>query len=201
MRLLFLFLIVCIVSCKPSDKVEEQEVKKPALSVVKNHKKPITIHPNFDGKLENWNEYNTLADYIVRFRKISPNEAMSNANELNGLIQKVHDSIRPEFLKTDAFRARANVLLNESLRFSDMATISSISAEEINSQIVKVIEAYSSLNAKINMTLSRQELEKEIESGKHSVLLKENLPAPKKEDRLELSNLKQVKDVSLKKKN
>lgn len=154
-----LFLSFLIFSCKKRDVQEKIEVKKPEMSIVKQYKKYNEVDAFSLERIANWKEYTALKEFLNRFQKTSPNEALSNASELNDLVKNVKDSIRITELKTHAFRARMNVLENETLRLADMTSISAISAKEVNAQVAKIFTLYSSVNDKINTVYKKKRMD------------------------------------------
>lgn len=64
-----------------------------------------------------------------------------------------------------------------------MSYISSIGSEEVNSQVTKIIEAFSGMNSKINTLVQQEQLDKEIDDPKFNQLFKQDA-TPKKEPKL-----------------
>jgi hypothetical protein len=93
---------------------------------------------------------------------MSPNEALNNSRELNGLTLSLRDSIKPVFLETPAFSARVNLLLNETLRLYDLSSIPIIKPQQVNDQVEKVLNSFSSINSKINTIILQSNLESEV---------------------------------------
>jgi hypothetical protein len=62
-----------------------------------------------------------------------------------------------------SFRTRVNVLENETLRLKDMTFIPAITANEVNTQVDKILAAFSATNSKINTVYSQLEVEQDIE--------------------------------------
>lgn len=119
--------------------------------------------PKAKEALSEWKEYKDVDDFILKYYSISTTEALDYAEELSGLMQLMKDSVRVEKLKGLSVTARFNVLHNEALRLADMATISSISNEEIKEEVFKIIEVYSALNSKINTIYKAVELQNALE--------------------------------------
>ena len=160
--LLILLSLLCF-SCK-ENKVDtvENTTEQSLLSVTQNFQKPKKVSPLYRKEIENWVQHRTVSDFLKRFEKASANEVLSNAKELEGLIKTLKDSINIEILKNNAFRARVNILHNESLRLADMTDIPAISASEVIKQTKKTIDAFSSVNEKINTILTKKNFEDEI---------------------------------------
>lgn len=62
-----------------------------------------------------------------------------------------------------SFRTRVNVLENETLRLKDMTFIPAITANDVNTQVDKILAAFSATNSKINTIYSQLEVEQDIE--------------------------------------
>jgi hypothetical protein len=161
--LIIIFGVLCIVSCKPKQQeANTNQNEQSLLSVAKVHKTFEKVKPKFQQGIEDWKELRVLENFIERFKKVSPNEVLGNALELEELIKNLKDSVQPTIFETASFRTRVNILHNESLRLSDMTTIPSIKAEEVNHQTDKIINAFSAMNAKVNTILSKKEFEDAI---------------------------------------
>lgn len=151
----FLLLLLIFISCGSDKKNEQKTQEKPETSQVFQHKKTVELTSLSKKEMGDWKEYNSLEEFLDRFKNISSNEALSNALELKSLVKNLKDSIRPKELKIPEFKARINVLENESLRLADMTYISAITPKEVNDQVAKFLLIYSSTNAKINSVYRR----------------------------------------------
>ncbi len=169
----FLSIIILVflgVSCK---KVKKEDVKedvkkvvvKPEMTIVVNHKKPKPLNAEAKKALETWKAYHEFKEFLERFENISPNEALSNANELKESIKHLQNDLyehkRREIkaFDTNSFRARINMLENEILRLQDMNTIPTITAKEVNLQVDKICGLFSGFNAKINTIFIKWDIE------------------------------------------
>lgn len=151
-------------SCNSSQKDDiEQTVEKPKTSIVKKHEAIISIDSKYESTIEDWKEYTNFTTFIDRYKAISPEDAINNSRELNIIAKSLNDSIKPKVLETPAFNARLNLLLNETLRLFDMSTIAAIKSEETDSQVAKVLHAFSSVNSKINTIVKQKELDSAVE--------------------------------------
>ncbi len=121
------------------------------------------LSPEAKEELSTWKEYNDVDEFVITYYNISVTEALNNADELTGLVKLMKDSIRIESLKKDDVIARFNVLHNETLRLADMATITSISDEEVIKEVTQIIELYSAVNSKINTIYRAIELQNLLE--------------------------------------
>ena len=122
-----------------------------------------TLIPKAKKAVSDWKEYNDVDEFILKFYSITTSEALNNAEELSKLVQLMKDSVRVEKLTGLNVTARFNVLHNEALRLADMATISSISNEEVKEEVAKIIEVYSAVNSKINTIYRAEELQNSLE--------------------------------------
>ena len=114
-------------------------------------------------EVKDWNALQDIDSFFVKFRKITPNEALSNAIELKDLIKRLNDSIKPKKFQTPSLTARINVLYNEALRLADLTRIGAIKAQEVNTQVDKTMDAFSNINTKINTILAKIRFENEID--------------------------------------
>ncbi len=150
-------------SCNDGKINSKQAIKKPQLSQIKKHVKISKIHAKYQPEIEEWQEYENLSVFLNLFASISPNDALNNSRELNDLAKNLVDSLKPVIFETPAFNARVNLLYNQTLRLFDMSSIPAIKANEVNNNIDKVLNAFSSINSKINTTLKQRELELSVE--------------------------------------
>lgn len=163
--LILLFLVVTF-SCSNRTKTTVTNVNS-VDTLIQSDKKNITsigvsLHPNTKKAIETWKEYQSVDVILTNFYAISNAEALSNAQELSGLVTTLKDSIRDEKLMTSSVKAHINILHNECLRLNDMANIPAITTEEVHATIKRVLDAYSGLNAKLNSLYSIDELESEL---------------------------------------
>lgn len=162
---ILLFLTVAF-SCSNRTKITDSNLNS-VDTLIQSDKKNITsigvsLHPNTKKAIESWKEYQSVDAILTNFYAISNAEALSNAQELNGLVISLRDSIRDEKLMTPPVKVRINILHNECLRLNDMASIPAIAPEEVKATIQRVLDAFSSLNAKLNSLYSIDELEGEL---------------------------------------
>ena len=151
-------------SCDKKQEEKNQELDaKPLLSVVNEYSSVKKVNATFSKDIEEWKELKAVDNFLERFQKVSPKEVLSNALELQDLVKSLRDSAKPTLFDTPSFKARVNIFYNETLRLSDMTSISSIKAEEINLQTEKIIEAFSAVNSKVNSILSKKRFEEEID--------------------------------------
>ena len=132
------------------------------MSLIQTHSAAENIKPIFFKEVKDWNELKAIDSFFVKFRKISPSEALSNAIELKDLIKNLKDSIKPKRFKILSLDARINILYTEALRLADLTEIGAIKAAEVNIQLDKTIAAFSNVIIKINTILEKINFENEI---------------------------------------
>ena len=170
MRYLYSFLLIILFfsfSCDKTKKLEEVTEVADTL-VVEDTDRIInntseTLVPAAKRSLKDWKEYQKLDQFMLKYYNVSNLEALNNANELSGLVKNMIDTIRVEKLTALNVVARFNVLHNETLRLSDMATIRSISKEEVKEEVKKIIDLYSAVNSKINTIYEAEDLQSSLD--------------------------------------
>ena len=155
-------LILCSCNSKKQDDTKLVFHKEKANIAVK-HVIATPIKSEFLKEVENWKEYKVVAEFATKFQKTSPNEALSNALEMKNIIISLKDSLKPTLFNSPSFIARINVLHNEAERLADITFIPAIKTAEINEQVEKTLQAFSALNAKVNIVLSQKKFEDAIE--------------------------------------
>jgi len=162
--LILLCFVLTLASCqKQVTTDDENKTEQALLSVVQSFKKPDDILPQYKKEVESWTHYRNLTSFMERFEKASANEVLSNAMELETMVKTLKDSVIPNPFNVDALKARINILHNESLRLSDMTNIPAITNSEVIEQTKKTINAYSSINSKINTILTKKNFEDAIQ--------------------------------------
>jgi hypothetical protein len=164
-----------LVCCKNKQEQVAEVLKKSEFRTEIKHGQFENIKANAVKKIDDWQEYDAVNDFLSQYKSISPSEALNNSRELNSLVESLKDSVKPEFLELDAFNARVNLLYNETLRLNDMSAISSIRYDEVNEQVSKVIHAFSSVNSKINTLVQQADLEAQLNDPKFGLRLKDSL--------------------------
>jgi hypothetical protein len=170
MKYLYSFLLIILVfsiSCTKTKKVEEVTTTTDSL-IVDDTERIInntseTLIPEAKRSLKDWKEYQKLDQFMLKYYNVSNLEALNNAKELSELVKNLKDTIRVEKLKELNVVARFNVLHNETLRLADMATIPSISKEEVKEEVKKIIDLYSAVNSKINTIYKAEDLQNSLE--------------------------------------
>lgn len=163
-QIIFLFLTIIVISCK-SDPKDANNIKQeiPEKSIAKQHVNILNVDSDLEPEVENWEELKNINSFLKKFKKVSPNEALSNALELRDLVKSLKDSVKPAIFDVPSFNARVNVLENETLRLADLTLIPAITSDEVHKQVDKTIIAFSAVNSKINSLLSKKRFEEEID--------------------------------------
>ena len=175
MRSLLYILILIFWSCQNGTSIKEPKVKKSEMNLIKKHPSALALELSSKNKITSWEEYQRVTNSLHRFSSISASEALNNALKLSEEIKFLKDSIRPKELLNSSFRTRINVLENEALRLKDMTFIPAISANEVHTQINKIIDAFSATNSKINTTYSQLQVELDINNNQPKTTLKQKL--------------------------
>ena len=162
----YIYLLVILVftfSCQNNEGKDTVKKPKPLMSIAEMHSATENVLSTHLKEVKDWNELQDIDSFFVKFRKITPNEALSNAIELKDLIKRLKDSVKPEKFKIPSLTARINILYNEALRLADLTRIGAIKAPEVNTQLDKTMEAFSNINTKINSILAKIRFENEID--------------------------------------
>ena len=157
-------MLLIFFSCnkKKQDNVQEQYLR-PLLSVPREFGATVKVNAMFLKDVEEWQELKAVDNFLARFKKVSPNEVLGNALELESLVKSLKDSVKPALFDVLAFKVRINILHNETLRLSDMTFIPAIKSTEVNLQTAKIISAFSAVNSKVNTILLKKHFEDAIE--------------------------------------
>lgn len=163
----FLFLILLFsISCTTNKRTEANEETIDSLGLISNRITNTigeTLNPSAKEVLDTWQGYKDVDAYMLNYYNITASDALNSANQLSELIQKMKDSIPIESLNKPNVIARFNVLYNETLRLADMATIPSISEEEVSQEVKQILKLYSALNSKINTIYLARDLQDALE--------------------------------------
>lgn len=169
-KLLFFFILfINIISCKNREAVKKNKELNKIDSIKTKEQKDIRnigeiLLPEAKKKVENWKEYQQLDELLTNFYSISPSEALDLSQELSTITQQLKDSVKIDRFKENDIGIRINVLNNMALRLYDMSTIKAIKPEEVNDEIENILNAFSSLNAKINNITNQEKLETELKT-------------------------------------
>lgn len=162
--LLFGLLLVMVFSCRKSISKEGliNTSDSTAVKLLKTNYTEVKLNPRAKKEVEDWTEYQKMSEFIKQYENISSIDALFNANELSELAQQLKDTIRVKKFEIPSVKIRLNVLYSETLRLADMASISSISGEEIKNENENILNAFSALNLKINNVIIQENLNKDV---------------------------------------
>jgi hypothetical protein len=169
MKYIIPFLLIILLtgfSCNKIKDVQEVSEKADSLKLDANrieNRIGETLIPEAKVVLDNWKEYQLVDEMLLKYYSISTLEALSNADELSRLVKMMKDSVKIENLKKPNIIARINVLENETLRLADMATIPSISKEEVKEEVSNILAIYSAMNSKINTIYQSESIQNMLE--------------------------------------
>lgn len=143
-----------------------------------------TLSPEAKAALDNWKEYQDVDEFLLKYYSITTLEALADAKQLSELVKLMKDSIRVEKLQKPNIIARINVLHNETLRLADMATIPSISKEEVKDEVGNIVSIYSAINSKINTIYQAESLQNalEVDTEEPVEIQKTTTPPPYRRD-------------------
>lgn len=152
-RILFIAIIlITIISCNPDKENEVVEAEttnlqeKATVSSI-----GITLSQKAKKEVADWEKYQLIETKMQRYQSVTKSEAMQNARELSLLIEDASDTIDVEILDRPDVKMRFNVLYNHAFRLHDMLSITSITEEEVMIEVTRLLDAYSSVNDKINV--------------------------------------------------
>lgn len=163
MRVLILFTLFFLSCKKTTQTAVVNQKEKSEMMIVKNHHKIEPVLDSFQTEVSAWDSLKTLESFLNRFKNASANQILSNAIELESLIKSLKNNTKPKIFDLPSLNARINILYNEALRLVDMNTIPAITADEVHEQANKIIDSYSSINAKINTIFRKKNFEDAIE--------------------------------------
>jgi hypothetical protein len=152
-----------MLSCQKNQEQQKVKKSKPLMRVIHAHTATENVLPMYLKEVKDWKELQAIDSFFVKFRKITPNEALSNAVELKDLIKQLNDSVKPANFKAPSLTARINILFNEALRLADLTEIGAIKAQEVNTQVDKTMAAFSNVNTKVNTIMAKIKFENEID--------------------------------------
>ncbi|MDT8417958.1 MAG: hypothetical protein RQ864_09135 [Lutibacter sp.] len=169
MKYIIPFLLIILLtgfSCNKNKDMQEVSEKADSLKLDANHienRIGETLIPEANEALKNWKEYQQVDELLLKYYSITTLQALADAKELSELVKQMKDSISIEKLQKPNIIARINVLHNETLRLADMATIPSISKEEVKEEVGNIVEIYSAMNSKINTIYKSESIQNMLE--------------------------------------
>ena len=190
-NLLFYCLCFVLFSCEKENKTviaqNETQITEDIEVVEKFTSKSSKIRLNTEAKkiVEDWQEYQNIAEFIPKYYNTTTKEALFNSQRLAELTQQLKDSIRIKRFDEPSFRIRLNILNNEALRLADMDSINNITNVEIIKENKNIVNAFEAIKAKINSVIKKELLEKDLEEFDYLFEVKDTV--------LEIPNLKNQK--------
>ena len=149
-----------MVSCKPNKTDIPLETTSSEINQEVNISSiGVLLSPEAKKLTENWLKYQLVKSKIENYTKVTRSEAVQNAKELSDLVIDVSDTIDIKMLDRADMKIRFNVLNNHILRLDDMSTIPTITDEEVESEVSKLLSAFSSINEKINTLIKIDEFD------------------------------------------
>ncbi|MBJ2174756.1 hypothetical protein JBL43_10945 [Aureibaculum sp. A20] len=181
----FLVFILALASCKKNENNVVNDSTTANDSIVDTDKRTIraigeTLSPDGKETVKDWEEYQLLDDFLDNFYSSSPNEALNLSKELSHTTKQLIDSLKIDRFKQPDVSIRLNVIHNYALRLADMSTIPNINPSEVQDETQNILDAFSSLNKKINNLAKQEKLEKELKGFTAPILIeKDSLNSPK----------------------
>ncbi|QCX40499.1 hypothetical protein FF125_19380 [Aureibaculum algae] len=175
----FFVFILALNSCKKNDNNQVNRNSILTDSIAETDKKTIraigeTLSPEGKETIKDWKEYQQLDDFLDNFYSSSPNEALNLSKELSHTTKQLIDSLKIDRFKQPDVSIRLNVIHNYALRLTDMSTIPNISPSEVQDETQNILDAFSSLNKKINNLAKQEKLEKELKGFTAPILIEED---------------------------
>lgn len=176
MRFFFVFFfIVFLLSCKNDSLIDSKEtvlVDDIFINNIEDKKHLIStnrvkLHSEARKVIENWQEYHSVSEFMPKFHNTSVKGALINSMQFYELSAHLKDSIRVKHFDNPSFKIRLNVLNNQALRLFDMDSIPNITNKEVIKEVNNIINAYNSINIKINNMVKRNILTKDLSGFDH----------------------------------
>lgn len=169
-NLIFLGLFIFIFSCTKNNindlntniVLQETENNKKARGYFVSKNSKISLNTTALKIVENWQEYQNIAEFIPKYYKTTTKKSLFNSQRLVELTQQLKDTIRIKKFDEPSFRIRLNVLHNEALRLADMDSITSITNLEVIQENKNIVGAFDAINAKINTLVNKELLENDL---------------------------------------
>lgn len=170
---IYIFLVALVMlSCKPDTKitVEDDSVIEDQNVIINSI--GVQLSPKAKKNIGDWRQLDMLTEMIERYTSITKSQALANAKEVSNMTKDIIDMVTVYLLDRPDMMIRFNVLYNQSLRLDDMSTIESITDEEVKAEVLKLLEAFSSVNDKINSIYIIDEFEKKFAVDSEKVEIK-----------------------------
>ncbi|WP_460190268.1 hypothetical protein [Urechidicola sp. KH5] len=164
--LLFICLLALFVSCNSKKKQTIEEVlANTEQEETQISRIGVTLSSMAQKDMQTWVKYQNMRAMVERYQRITKSEALQNALELSELILDASDTIEVAMVDKPEVQMRFHVLYNQAFRLNDMADISSITKEEVEVQVTNILDAYSSLNDKINVLYKIDQFKRQYKEG------------------------------------
>lgn len=129
----------------------------------------VQLSPKVKESTSDWDTFNMLTEMVERYTSITKSQALTSAKEISNMTKDIIDMVQIDLLDKPDMMIRFNVLYNQSLRLDDMATIPSISDDEVRAEVLKLLEAFSSVNDKMNSIYKIDDVEKRFANDSGNV--------------------------------
>ncbi len=173
-KIIIIILAIFVISCNKDSAIElNNSADNQVVTSKKTDEdftiktKKIALHSKAKKVVEEWQEYQSVAEFIPKFYKTSTKEALINANLFYELTTYLKDSIRVDLFKTPSVKIRLNVLNNEALRLFDMDSIPNITNKEVIHETKNIVNAFNALNIKINNEVNKNLITKDLSGFNH----------------------------------
>lgn len=160
--------VLALISCN-THKKNDLETNKSSQEPIIYLQEPIKLNKEAQNYFKEWKDYSDFNEFFNQFIKTTQSDALNNAKELNTLATRLRDSLNIKVLNIPAFKARLNVLQNETMRLEDMTTINNLKTKAIEAQLNKILNAFNATNAKLNNLILQKQVEKDLSQLKDSV--------------------------------
>ncbi len=132
----------------------------------------VQLSPKVKESTSDWDTFNMLTEMVERYTSITKSQALTSAKEISNMTKDIIDMVQIDLLDRPDMMIRFNVLYNQALRLDDMATIPSISDDEVRAEVLKLLEAFSSVNDKMNSIYKIDDVEKRFANDSGNVEIK-----------------------------
>lgn len=132
----------------------------------------VQLSPKVKESTSDWDTFNMLTEMVERYTSITKSQALTSAKEISNMTKDIIDMVQIDLLDRPDMMIYFNVLHNQALRLDDMATIQSISDDEVRAEVLKLLEAFSSVNDKMNSIYKIDDVEKRFANDSGNVEIK-----------------------------
>lgn len=166
--LIALFLVAC--KQEPNQVAEEVSIVEDQDIIINSI--GVQLSPKVKESISDWGTFSMLTEMIERYTSITKSQALTDAKEISNMTKGIIDMVQIDLLDRPDMMIRFNVLYNQALRLDDMATIPSISDDEVRAEVLKLLEAFSSVNDKMNSIYKIDDFEKRFANDSGNVEIK-----------------------------